>query len=241
MKALVTLLCFAKSNQTGVEEVQNERGQTNLVIVNFAYSSFPSYVRPPAFLSLLPTLRGISDSIDDAFFLVLDSSAFPVVINQVGLDILPHRNSMAHPPMLPLGPIKDSKDDDGTTESTAASPDYTNSATPHFSSYPLPSHFFGNNYINTWFPAEHRSAAWREYNRLCSGDLGNSSAAHSYTHVLHTNKGIQQATVTDSAIFDPETNALVCTMHLVHIGEIQEDPRISDLAEEINSILSLRE
>lgn len=140
---------------------------------------------------------------------MLDSQAFPVVINEVGLNSLLNSN----------------------TEATV------HSATPLLNSYSLPSKFFGNNYINTWFPHSQREAAWKEYNRLCDGDFGTTS--HSYTHMLLTNSGLKQATDTNAPLFYPDSQELICTIHIVHIGEIKEDARISDLVAELNSILGV--
>ena len=104
----------------GTEEATDEQGNKRLVTVNFVFSlPARSYSSPRERAErLLPTFRALSQSIDDAVFMVLDRNAFPVEMNRVGFAYLPH---IPHPPEFPLDPHRCSRVPDDEDKDSAPS------------------------------------------------------------------------------------------------------------------------
>ena len=213
--------------------MEDEAGEKSLVTIRFSLS-LPQriFLRPSE--RLYPMLQAIGDSIDDAIFLVLDQRAHPLMLNKMGLDTIRVFN-MAHPPMLPLGPGREVPEDEQGSHTPY---DSLASSLTCPSSSQL-SRLYSSNWINTWIPETVRDEMWDTWRRLIDGRFNENGSLHVFQHLIRTGDGVRMVYVTDTPVFDANTNNNICTVHILHLEDVGEDPRVIELAEELKTMMSL--
>lgn len=212
----------------GVEEheviTSDERNVT--ISVNIALVLRPVSARPllSPIDQLKPTLKAISESIDDALCVFLDRNTLPLVVNQAMLSLLP---TISHPPIVPFGPRL------GNSEHCAE--EIGSIAT--ISSPAEISRFYACNWLNTWVQEDERKKIWDIRQKMFNGELPTDVTVHR-EHILMTRDGPRMVQATARMIVSPETNKPLFSFHIIHInGAIIKDSRVQELTEVIESEL----
>lgn len=226
---------------SGVEEHRDDQNVTHLVTVNFTLTlptkqTIPLPIYSPPLERILPVLQAIGESTSDAIVVVLNSLAEPIYVNGMGMKVL-HINALAHPPMAKLGPGNESPVDELTSDFKEMHCTDFGSSSHTFSFADLKlKRFYESNWINTWIPEDRRDEIWDCYNSVVY-NFAQNGVIHNFSHLLNTTQGLKIVHTTGVPIFDPESKCLLFAVHFIHLDEVKDDPRVSTLSVDLQSML----
>ena len=190
----------------GASEENEKHQQFSVEFVIF----LPAPSCPPSNIRLFPLLQAVSNSIDDAIFMVLNSAASPLLLNPFALTKLYHGSLAEH---KKLG-----FDSFSQQQERLYQPEV--------------------DWFEYFVPSAERFAAKQAWSKLVQGEFPEDEP-QIHTNFIQTKNGLRKVTWSNARIYNKNTHEFVASVHIGHFENNISDTRITEMGAELNKMLTL--